>query len=249
MIRKAISLLALGQAAEEEIAAPFFRDETRRTIGHVDEHIVLEQLNRPPIAELHGPPEPVCPGFHTFDGTLSSDPDDRGLMRTDVQTYTWRLDGHLLGGERGNLVTLWVGDSGVHNVELEVADSFGATARASWALEVEDVDPPKASLELHSGFDDPDFVHVDAKLDVEDSCGGAVESRLVSVVPVDDGCGGEGSPGSVLEAALGTDDRRFRLARQACGARARTYLVTYEVRDSAGNVGRVQGTVAAGWRN
>jgi probable HAF family extracellular repeat protein len=84
------------------------------------------------------------------------------------------------------------------------------------------------------------LINVRANIVLPNGHGGAADVKLQSIT-----CSGCNPHGDILGAAIGTDDRLFRLRAARCGGSERIYQVTYAVTDSEGITSTVTAALAA----
>lgn len=239
---------ALRSLSEFEFVCPFLGPEFRTSLDALELSVQLQEDNVAPVAVIEGPVSPVCPGSHNFSAQASTDADERGHARSDIQTYAWTLDGNpatgtLSGGEEGPTAALDI-PPGTHLVEVTVTDTFGASSTASMVVTAEDTEPPTARPQAFPSTlwpPDHQMVTVAVDLNAVDNCRTG-SFRLVSVSSdePETGCGSGSFAPDIAEAAIGTDDTVFQVRAERCGdGDGRVYTAVYEVFDASGNSAEV----------
>ncbi len=123
------------------------------------------------------------------------------------------------------------------------------SASGSAATEVLDVTPPNVQVSLSPSVLSPPnhkLVTISATVTAVDECDPDPQIELVSVTSnePDNGVADGDKPGDVAGAAVGTDDRSFRLRAERAGTGAgRVYTVTYRASDASGNTSQSTATV------
>jgi endo-1,4-beta-xylanase len=118
---------------------------------------------------------------------------------------------------------------------------FSQVVTAEASTRVLDVTPPTFSLRLSTtqlSTPNHKLKTIQATLTYADECDPAPKVRLVSIVSnePDDGLGDGDMSNDIQDAAVGTDDREFKVRAERSGlGGGRTYTVTYEVSDASGN--------------
>ena len=136
---------------------------------------------------------------------------------------------------------------------LVAADAFTTDAFLASQFEGYSIDrtPPVLSVTLSPTVLWPpnhQLQEVVAKISVTDDKDPHPSVRLVSITSSepDNGLGDGDTPNDVQQADFGTDDRQFLLRAERSGTElGRTYTVTYEAQDAAGNASRVSVKVMA----
>jgi len=175
-----------------------------------------------------------------LDGTASFDPDG------DAITFTWTGPFGSVSGPTPT-VTLPIG---MHVVTLSVEDSDGGVASDTTEITVEDTMPPELSVLLAPAVLSPPnhkLVPITADIMVIDDCDDNPAVRLVSITSnePDNGKGDGNTVNDIQGAAVGTDDREFRLRSERSGrGSGRIYTVAYEATDASGNVSVQTATVS-----
>ncbi len=202
--------------------------------------------NQSPVANAGVDQRVECPVTRvTLNGGRSSDPDG------DALSYEWREGSRVVG--RAASITL-APSLGTHTYTLTVSDGKGGTSSDDVVVTMYDATPPTIQVSLSPRSLWPPnhkMVDVVARVAVSDHCTPA--SRLVwSLTSItsnepDNGLGDGDTGDDIQGAAIGTQDRAFRLRAERSGnGSGRVYTVTYTVTDESGNssVGSATVTVA-----
>jgi hypothetical protein len=198
-------------------------------------------VNEPPHADAGEDQLIECssPDGETIvlDGTGSSDPEDNAVV------FAWSEDdgvGPRLG--YGLVLELHQAVGTATTAVLRVIDAFGQTDEDATTVAVQDTTAPMLSLAATPSVLWPAnhrLVPVMVSIATADACDPAVEIRLVSIAS-DEGdlADGSGHTSPDIQAVeFGTDDREFLLRAERSGIDSgRTYTITYEAEDAAGNV-------------
>jgi len=181
-----------------------------------------------------------------FDGTVSGDPDG------DIALFEWFEDfgsasERLLATGESVPVAL---PSGAHAITLRVTDSRGRIDTAEVVFTVRDTTPPAIGVSVSPATLWPpahQIVPVTAAVAATDLCGG-VSVVLVSVAssePDDAPGGGDGQTTDDVDGVEpGAADLTFGLRAERAGdGPGRTYTVTYQARDAAGNTAMATASV------
>ena len=138
---------------------------------------------------------------------------------------------------------------GQTNVTWTAEDASSNVGQDVQVVTIEDTTPPVITVSLSPVVLWPPnhkLITIVAEIEVQDVCDPAPTVRLLSISSdePDDDLGDGATNGDIEGAALGTDDREFRLRaeRQGTGD-GRVYTVTYEAEDSSGNTTQAQATV------
>jgi hypothetical protein len=237
-----------------DLAAPY--DPTTMewpTLGHdVRRTSRYEPPDRAPVPEA-GPDLAVeCTSpdgaLIVLDGSGSSDPD----AGDDIVLFEWfedfGLPGQVLLGT-GDLLEV-VLPLGEHAITLRVRDRPGARRTDSLVVSVVDTVPPVLSVAVEPGELWPPnhrLVEVSAMAAAADVCSTtAVILESVASSEPDDAPGGDdgATADDIQDADLGTADFTLRLRAERSGAGpGRTYEVTYQATDAAGNASMSAATV------
>jgi endo-1,4-beta-xylanase len=124
---------------------------------------------------------------------------------------------------------------------VEVKDGKGGSDTDTVQITVADTTPPDLEVALSPSLlwsPNHKLVDVTATIQVTDACDSASAVTLLSIVSSepDDGRGDGRTTGDIRQAALGTDDRAFKLRAERSGqTRERVYSVTYQATDGSGN--------------
>jgi len=138
---------------------------------------------------------------------------------------------------------------GAHHVALEVSDEHQSSVPVGKLIVVEDTTAPTLIASFSPGDLWPPnhkYIHFIADVTTSDACSANVALRLVSIVsnePEDSMGDGTTSP-DIAGAEFGTRDLEFDLRSERTGTGdGRTYSVTYEAVDTAGNLASLTSTV------
>jgi hypothetical protein len=192
-----------------------------------------------------------CAGADTLvelDGSAS-----QNLVDTDVE-YLWSSDDPdvVIENETEERPVAHFSALGRHTVNL-LAHRGGFATSCGTEIEVIDTTPPTLAgfSATPSSLWPPNhrLVPVEISVDAWDLCSEALDIRLVSATsnePGDVRRGGDGhTTEDIQDAEIGTADFSVLLRAERQGGRAgRTYTLTYEVRDAAGNLTSVPVTVS-----
>ncbi len=195
----------------------------------------FETMNKPPSANAGDDQVVECTGQQgaevTLDGSASTDPDGDDL------SYVWTWPG---GQAFGRTVTATF-PRGVHCVTLTVTDPSGQLDRDQVTIRVVDTTPPELTVELHPNSLWPPnhkMADIEASVQAQDLCGDVASLTLVSVVSSepDNGKGDGNTVGDIAGVEKDTLDTSFQLRSERQGMNhRRTYTVTYQATDDAGN--------------
>jgi hypothetical protein len=183
-------------------------------------------------------------GFVSNDGYLDIGPGQLELYYDGQAIGTGGVDGPYYVR---NLLVFGAGRSLVAN-EAFTTDAFLASQFEGYSL---DHTPPALSVTLSPVVLWPpnhQLQEVEATINVQDDKDANPTVRLLSIVSSepDNGLGDGDVPDDVQEADLVTDDRQFLLRAERSGTGSgRTYTVTYEAHDAAGNATQVSVKVVA----
>ena len=209
--------------------------------------------NRAPVANAGVDQRVECPITRvTLNGGRSSDPDG------DALTYQWSEGPKVLG--RAASITL-APSMGTHTYTMTVNDGHGGTSTDEVIVTMYDATPPTIAVSLSPRSLWPPnhkMVDVVARVVVRDNCT-ATSGLTWSLTSItsnepENGLGDGDTDDDIQNAAIGTQDRTFRLRAERSGSGSgRIYTVTYTVSDANGNssVGSATVTVAhdqAGYR-
>ncbi len=204
--------------------------------------------NRPPQATIAAPDRVECGspagGVVPLDGSGSTDPDSTGSVN-DIVGYDWIEDigaptQRVLGTGATLAVVLPLGP---HAITLRVTDRQGLSGTAQTIVTVADTIPPSLSLSVDPSVLWPPnhrLVPVQVAWQTNDACSPAVMVTLISAVssePDDAPGDGDGrTTGDIAGAAPGTAATTIELrAERASSGAGRTYTLTYQATDAAGN--------------
>lgn len=142
-----VEIQELAVIVATEIILPTLRDDVLESVDLLNTRVQEEIANLAPVAVINGPISPVCPGLYTFTAVSSSDADDRGLFREDIQSYEWTLDGQPIAPENqmltGTEPIIGIGLApGIKTVGLTVTDTFGVQDSTVFVVEVVDAYSP-----------------------------------------------------------------------------------------------------------
>lgn len=203
----------------------------------------FDAMNRPPHAVAGGDQTLECTGQEgtqvVLDGTGSSDPE------SDPLDYTWTWS---TGTATGPVATVTL-PRGVFCITLTVRDPTGHVAEDVTSVTIQDTTPPDLTLALSPSILWPpnhQMVDIQATVEAQDLCGSVAHLTLVSITSsdADDGHGDGHTTGDIQGDEPGTLDTSFQLRAERSGnAGIRTYTVTYEATDDAGNRREVSGEV------
>ncbi len=238
---------------DDEFFLPAGLDPESAPSVRVSFHIAGSLLNQPPTADAGADQIVECSSPNgtdvTLDGRGSADPD------SNIQAYLWTTDRSgnqvVVGGTPISTTRAALGTSGYG---LGVVDGFDRTAVDQVTVEVVDTTPPAIAdvVVVPNCLWPPNHRYVafrlghEVRVDVHDRCSLNTTVRIVSVVSdqQDDAPGPGDRPGENGDGAT-TDDVLFgrsgfclRSERAAAGGHGRSYLVTLEAVDGAGNVAR-----------
>ena len=162
-----------------------------------------------------------------LDGSASTDADN------DPLTYRWTdASGAVVGTEAMVDVTAPLGGA---TYTLTVDDGRGGTASATVLVTVQDTVAPSIHAFLFPPILWPannKLVSVIAGVWTHDACTAAPQVRLVSISSNPDP---RRTPDDIQGAAIGTDDRSFKLRAESNRHGLRIYTAVYSARDAAGN--------------
>ena len=162
-----------------------------------------------------------------LDGSASTDADN------DPLTYRWTdASGVVVGTEAIVDLTAPLGGA---TYTLTVDDGRGGTASATVVVTVQDTVAPSIHAFLFPPILWPvnkQLVSVTAGVWTHDACTAAPQVRLVSISSNPDP---RRTPDDIQGAAIGTDDRSFKLRAESNRHGLRIYTAVYSARDAAGN--------------
>jgi hypothetical protein len=162
-----------------------------------------------------------------LDGSASTDGDN------DPLTYRWTdASGAVVGTEAIVNVTAPLGGG---TYTLTVDDGRGGTGSATVAVTVQDTVAPSIHAFLFPPILWPvnrNLVSVTAAVWTHDACTAAPQVRLVSISSNPDP---RRTPDDIQGAAIGTDDRSFKLRAESNRYGLRIYTAVYSATDAAGN--------------
>ena len=195
----------------------------------------------PPVAQLWESFQVECEGTNGTPVMLYGSAVDE--LPDSALEFTWT--GTFVEGEgfaHGHAVTVTF-PVGLNQIQLIVSDEHQYSLPAMAAIDVVDTTPPELAVSLS-----PDELwppnhrmrDITATIVVNDQCDSHVDVTLVSIVsdePEDAVGGGDGATSPDIDGAeFGADDREFQVRAERQGAGdGRTYVVTYEAIDDAGN--------------
>jgi hypothetical protein len=162
--------------------------------------------------------------------------------------------------ELGGIYEAMGNEAAARQVFTRIARDFPDRLAAQVARERADVTPPELAIAANPGALWPpnhNLERITVALTVTDDTDPNPTVTLLSIVCADHGSPGlgqqkrQGLPASqgcnaedIAEAAYGTDDREFRLRSERAGyGPGRTYTITYEAADAAGNKSTATATV------
>jgi pimeloyl-ACP methyl ester carboxylesterase len=183
-------------------------------------------------------------GFVSNDGYLEAGPGQLELYYDGQAIGTGGVDGPYYVRD---LLVYGAGHSLIVN-DAFTTDAFLASQFEGYSL---DHTPPALTVTLSPVVLWPpnhQLQEVDATITVTDDKDPNPTVRLVSITSSepDNGLGDGDTPNDIQQADLGTDDRQFLLRAERSGTGpGRTYMVTYEARDAAGNTSQVSVKVVA----
>ncbi|UCC71969.1 MAG: hypothetical protein JSV86_16620 [Gemmatimonadota bacterium] len=201
--------------------------------------------NQPPVADAGSDQTVECTGNSeaeiTLDGSASSDPDG------DVLTYTWRLDGEVIGQPTTDPTAQVTLGLGTHTIELIVEDGNGGSDTDEVEVTVEDTQAPTIAMTVDPAELWPPnhkMVLVAAGVSASDACCDVMLAVDVVSNEPEDGTGdGSTDPDwQVVDLGDGTFDVYVR-AERAGGGDGRVYTITATASDSEGNATTSAGTV------
>jgi hypothetical protein len=192
---------------------------------------IVGSSNTAPVANAGVAQTLECSSPHgasvRLDGSASTDGDN------DPLTYRWTdASGAVVGTEAIVNVTAPLGGG---TYTLTVDDGRGGTGSATVAVTVQDTVAPSIHAFLFPPILWPvnrNLVSVTAAVWTHDACTAAPQVRLVSISSNPDP---RRTPDDIQGAAIGTDDRSFKLRAESNRYGLRIYTAVYSATDAAGN--------------
>ena len=195
-------------------------------------------LNQPPVAvcmDHTGFADENCcitVGVDSIDGG-SYDPDGPGDI---VELCITEIDGSPVGC----VDEVEICGVDTYTVTLRAKDKCGATSSCDASVTLLDITPPEIAVTLNRYVLWPvnhKMVNIVATIEVEDNCDPDPAVVLTSIISDESPDSlGDGSTDPDIDAAIGTDDRDFKLrSERAGGEDGRTYTITYTATDFSGN--------------